>query len=570
MEYRFMKQRLIDYKNITEKNYKLIYFYLNNVFKDDSNKNEGDKTSINEKIYKRINGEFSEYEIEGGKAIAYIIRYLKNSEISGQNVLGYSQMIDTNDFSSQRISVALAYLIKAELLNKTINNKKSYYSRTNDFDEKLEKLCDKINVYINAYNLMPYSDDDLFSDDEIEEEIEQKIISLNKKFNIPDKEYDSSEIVSDKEKIIEYMKNIVEAESDIYSLKKRYISLKSMKSHYIELYLIKDSYTICLDYFDKIKNIEDEVSINSNIGTEPSLDYFTSINTINKPIFKGQKPVEPVLKKAGLFNKKKIEQENNEIMLDYNAKLERYRRDEEEYRISLQQYEIDNEKMMIKAKEQYQIAMEQYNERINQIKIQNEKREKQKQSMIENSEKEIRNLLIENKYYQKVKAIEYEMDYIEKCLEEPIKLKQEMYSYNIIYGKYRNFIAISSFIDYFMAGRCDCLSGNDGAYNLYEQETRTDIIINKIDIIIKKLDQIAENQYYVYNKINEINNTLSNISGQLMVNNILQTIQISELERVIDKADEIAYNTKVTAYYAEKTSKYAKIITYLNFLNLKV
>ena len=57
------------------------------------------------------------------------------------------------------------------------------------------------------------------------------------------------------------------------------------------------------------------------------------------------------------------------------------------------------------------------------------------------------------------------------------------------------------------------------------------------------------------------------INGQLLVNNIFQTVQIFQLEKMIEKADEIAYNTKVTSYYAKKTAHYTEALTFINLIN---
>ena len=579
MEHKFVRYRLIDSKKIKNetynKNFNLIYFFIGEIDSENSFYKEYSKEKINHEIYKRINGDYTKAEEDGGKALCKIIEYLNNCKTNGGSAIEYDHIISyISTISSQKISSVLYKLTMKELIIRILHNKKSYYSIADDFDKKIETICDKINKYIRAYNLMPYSDDDLYNEEngvnEAEGMIDGIIIDISKKNKIQDKEYDSSRMISDKKMLIDYLKNVVELESEIYSLKQRYIELGTMKQHYIGLYLIRDSYTVCLDFCDEISKMEEEIKINSNYGVKPTLDYFINKNAVSKPFFNRQKPVEPELKKSGLFNKKKIHQENEAIMLEYRNKLEKYNQAKNNYDISMKNYEEEMSKMKVKANEEYQTAIQQYEEKITKMDNEIKEKEKKKEELINNSEKAINDLLLDNKYYQKVKAIEYEMSFIEKCLEEPIKLKEEIYSYNIIYGKYRNFIAISSFIDYFMSGRCDSLEGSDGAYNLYEQETRTDIIINKMEVIIKKLDQIANNQYYMYNKLNEINDSLYNISGQLMVNNILQTIQVSELEKIIDKADKIAYNTEVTAYYAEKTSKYAKIMTYLNFLNLRV
>ena len=170
-------------------------------------------------------------------------------------------------------------------------------------------------------------------------------------------------------------------------------------------------------------------------------------------------------------------------------------------------------------------------------------------------------------YSSKIKSIDYEQQYIVDCIEKNLQLQSKLYSYNIIYGKYRNYIAMASFIDYFLSGRCNSLEGSNGAYNLYEQESRADIVINKLDVIIDSLEKIKENQYYIYNELNNINNSLNVINYQLLVNNLLQTVQISELSQIIDNTEEIAYNTKVTAYYAKKTANYTKAIAIMQFLD---
>ena len=90
-----------------------------------------------------------------------------------------------------------------------------------------------------------------------------------------------------------------------------------------------------------------------------------------------------------------------------------------------------------------------------------------------------------------------------------------------------------------------------------------------MDTIINSLEKIKENQYYIYNQLNNINKSLDIINGQLLVSNILQVVQISQLETMIEKADEIAYNTKVTAYYAKKTANYTQALTFINLLDME-
>lgn len=80
----------------------------------------------------------------------------------------------------------------------------------------------------------------------------------------------------------------------------------------------------------------------------------------------------------------------------------------------------------------------------------------------------------------------------------------DFYSKNIIYPKYRNLPAIASFYEYFESGRCDSLEGNYGAYNIYEDEKRKDMIISQISEIIQNLEAIKENQYQLYQRIEDV------------------------------------------------------------------
>lgn len=84
-----------------------------------------------------------------------------------------------------------------------------------------------------------------------------------------------------------------------------------------------------------------------------------------------------------------------------------------------------------------------------------------------------------------------------------------IYNENIIYHKCRNFTSVCSLYEYIDAGRCDRFEGQDGAYNIFETEIRLDRIILKLDAVISRLDRISENQYALYNAIEE-SNRLSN------------------------------------------------------------
>lgn len=89
------------------------------------------------------------------------------------------------------------------------------------------------------------------------------------------------------------------------------------------------------------------------------------------------------------------------------------------------------------------------------------------------------------------------------------------YSKNIVYEKYQNLIAISSFYEYLKSGICSELGGHEGCYNKFDTEIRLNMIIGKLDQVIDKLDQIEENQRMLYEAIQTANNQSKRIGNQM-------------------------------------------------------
>lgn len=100
----------------------------------------------------------------------------------------------------------------------------------------------------------------------------------------------------------------------------------------------------------------------------------------------------------------------------------------------------------------------------------------------------------------------------------------QYYSVNIVYPKYRALIPITMFCEYIDSGRCVTLEGHEGAYNIYENELRQNVIISKLDGISSRLDSIKSSQYLLYNAITDANN----ISNQLVSNFSRYTDQQSQ------------------------------------------
>lgn len=147
--------------------------------------------------------------------------------------------------------------------------------------------------------------------------------------------------------------------------------------------------------------------------------------------------------------------------------------------------------------------------------------------------------IIKKQYEQKLAEYEFAK---EKSIEHKNKISasfdettstlknslEKLYDKNIIFPKYRNFVAITMISEYLESGRCSELEGPNGAYNLYESELRQNIIINQLSAIIDNLEQIRNNQFILYQEISNsnmvISNMLSNIHDEMVISNYFAEI----------------------------------------------
>ena len=108
--------------------------------------------------------------------------------------------------------------------------------------------------------------------------------------------------------------------------------------------------------------------------------------------------------------------------------------------------------------------------------------------------------------------------------------------------------------EYLQSGRCSELTGHEGAYNLYESESRQNRIISDLGRALSLLEQIRDSQAELYDAIQESNYVANRIYEQnesLLVSN-----------SAIEKNTEIAaYNSKIAAENT-KISAYIDLCRY--------
>lgn len=130
----------------------------------------------------------------------------------------------------------------------------------------------------------------------------------------------------------------------------------------------------------------------------------------------------------------------------------------------------------------------------------------------------------------KQQHLKSESDEIQKSLSDTRQVLNEYYDLNIIYPKYRDMASVSNILEYLLSGRCDDLTGRDGAYNLLEDDIKFGIIVNKFDDIIGSLEVIKRNQHYLFTAISEANISIQNLSERIIESSYRMEAKLASIE----------------------------------------
>ena len=140
-------------------------------------------------------------------------------------------------------------------------------------------------------------------------------------------------------------------------------------------------------------------------------------------------------------------------------------------------------------------------------------------------------------------------------LKDVEKTMSKYYDLDVIYPKYRNLVAITTFIEYLESGRCKSLYGYTGCYNVYEQELRQNTIIGKLDQVLIQLDQIKKVQFATYLAIQQ-----SNAIQSAMLNTCNEMLDETRRENAMLEAKE--QDTKII----KRNSEIMTTISELNYI----
>lgn len=417
-------------------------------------------------------------------------------------------------------------------------------------------------------------------------ESKRKEILIPKNVGIINKELQLNELKR-------YIDHVIHMESEVYYLGERltdiYLQQKinEIKIELSEGLLEKKEKKNNSDLGDvqkEIRSLEAKIRDVDNRPIKTDFSFSWNLEPPVKPMepqkFTKEEPIAPKLYKPGLFFKKKTLEKNEKLLEEYEEEKRKYEEEKAEYDRCYSSYYAEVLRYN-QQKAEYDWKYEEAYARAQQVVV-NEK----KSDLVEELDQKKKRKLELDKIREGIKefsknnllnsvseVLVYEEKRLKEEMETVLKALAEMYSYNIIYEKYRNYVALTTIYEYLDSGRVDTLEGVNGAYNLYEAETRSNTIISKLDNILDSLEEIKANQYLLYSKMNEIekdvsesNKLLDSVLDELIVSN-WNSGKTSEFLRELNfktdsiskKASKIENNTGIAAYYAKESAHYAKV-----------
>lgn len=116
----------------------------------------------------------------------------------------------------------------------------------------------------------------------------------------------------------------------------------------------------------------------------------------------------------------------------------------------------------------------------------------------------------------------------------------EIYSLNVLPGKYRNFTGVATLYGYIVDGRCTIVKGYGGIYDTYEKDLRANVIIEKLSNMEASLSRIEYYQRELVDQARIANNQLASIN--------------SSLTSINNYSAQIAKNTEITAVASQQSA----------------
>ena len=366
-----------------------------------------------------------------------------------------------------------------------------------------------------------------------------------------------------------YLYNLIQVETDIYSLTQRLPFLYFVRKEYNrskkQIMSTKEEQEQIVIGRRRLNEAEEHLRLLQNDPSAEEQKYNLKVSKLEKIHYPTEpiKPSEPILEKPGLFNKKMVIAENErrvsiykQELIDWEEKVQQYKEETER----LQQLDrTQREHARALAKQEIMQDIE-----AAEIAVKNaEANLKKAEGKLAQKEQINTSLVNDDIWYDEIRTAE---ETLRKCVETQVKLEK----CNIVFPKYRNLVAYSSFYEYLESGRCDALQGPTGAYNMYETEIRQNLVISQLSNIVDSLEEIKNNQYMVYSQLQEVNSNLGRLNRSM--DSLLSEVKTisatandirSYAKEIAENTKAIAYNTEATAYYSSINAELTDALGYL-------
>lgn len=356
-------------------------------------------------------------------------------------------------------------------------------------------------------------------------------------------------IKSDPEKLKDYVMHLIQIEGNIYAIERRLSELYFQKAENEKYVIFCNNRENLIATITEVEHRNAEKQCSMCESKIQQLSEFFGYS-FNQPAEYPNEPQKPQLFDVGPFdfilgNAKR----NKQLMDEYEKKME-------EYRKKVARCDESNAKLKERAAE-ISAEIERLRGIITDIRAETDTR-------IANFTKNTPTPVLA----QAIKSmLDQEIPQAEETLRKLAATRAELYGMNIVFSKYRDVVALSTFYEYLMAGRCTSLEGANGAYNLYETELRANLIIAKLSDIVEKLEEIKNNQYTIASLLENISSQMDSLNDTMRkAEDSLSKIS-KNTSRIAETSEVIAHNTAVTAYYSKVNAELTDAMGYLVAFN---
>ncbi len=367
-----------------------------------------------------------------------------------------------------------------------------------------------------------------------------------------------SSIKDNPEQLKRYIFNLIQMESNIMLLKKhlevlcgeRAIATFDVRRVNYEPIIIAKEHKKALQkqYDEAVKRYKDRTeqleSCKSNCP-----------QTVDIPM--PAKPMEPQFARPGLFNKKKVLEHNENLKVQYEKDLKKY-----EQRCKERLTEIEQKTK--EAKKKHQANIQDAEKALQKAKTEMDQLRGRLNSCTPRKAVEV------CPEKAKLAMVEDEIGKTLELLTKTYEARDTLYAANIVFGKYRDIVALSTFYEYLMAGRCASLEGSNGAYNLYEMEIRANMIVTQLTQIEESLQKIQRTQYMICGQLSEMskaldqmNSTMSAAYGAITDIRANTNDMTAYMANIAKNSNVIAHNTTVTAYYSKVNAELTNALGFM-------